>query len=414
MLGDDRDVRVARVRQFLAHRAFQEIQTAAFWPFQREVLPVRTELDVIWIRDLHLAFPAGQTSGTRLVLTQSTYQLQRWLDWLDRNRGITVIADAQRTALRQSSPEAFTGRGPWRHIEIVDAGEDMAADQTTPRAGGLHEGSNALHAAFMQGDPSQRMDVCRHAADVDADNAALQLAFASTCMEFQLLDDAEAALARATALAPDWEAVHFERGKLLLRREDTEGAAAAFTEAVRLMPGFAAALLNLGAALGELGRRAEARGVLERALQADPRSHTALNNLGAVYREEGRLDEAAEAFRGVVALAPAFVFGYYNLGQTLLLKGDVARARGAYEEGFERDPQKNPRQACRLAVARAADGDGSGARHLIEIVAEGLAPDRRIDIFAEAESMLDALSARSGGNGDAVNRLRALLRSYSS
>jgi tetratricopeptide (TPR) repeat protein len=437
ILGDDAGAREAVAREHLAGREFQEEVAAANWPFEREVVPRRTAAPVIWIRDLHLAFPAGQTAGTRLVLTQSTYQLQRWFDWLDAAPGVTVVADADRSSLMQSSPEAVTGRAPWGRIEIVDVAEDAARGQGSGDGGpldgrnvnrGLTAGAaldeadaarspaahRALRAAFLQRDPEDRLEACRRAINDAPANPALLLAFSSTCMELQLLDDAAAMMEGAVTLAPDWEAVHFERGKLLLRLEETEGAAAAFTEAVRLMPAFAAALLNLGAAFGELGRRAEAQQVLQRALQVDPRSHTALNNLGAVYRDEGLLDEAAGAFRGVIELAPAFVFGYYNLGQTLLLKGDVKEACRTYEEGFARDPQKNPRQACRLAVARAAAGNSDGARHLIEMVAEMLPRERAADLFEEAEGTLGALSAHSAVNRDAIDRLRVVIRSYSS
>jgi tetratricopeptide (TPR) repeat protein len=417
-LGDDRNVRETAVRRHLTGRDYREDLTAANWPFQRDVIPAHADAPVIWIRDLHLGFPAGQTPGTRLVLTQSTYQLQRWLDWLDRTPDVQVAADAAGAALQRSTPEAMAGRGPWGRIAIVHVHDDAAAADEPPAAD-THGGQDvtpqqALQAAFRQPDPERRLEACNRAIGEEPGNPALLVAFASTCMELQLLDDAEAALARAASLASDWEAVHFERGKLLLRLEETERAAAAFTEAVRLMPGFAAALLNLGGALGELGRHREAQDVLLRALKADPRSHTALNNLGAVYREEGLLDEAARAFRGVIELAPAFVFGYYNLGQTLLLKGNVEDARRAYEEGFARDPQKNPRQACRLAVARAAAGDMDGARILIEMLAETLPRERRAGMFEEAESTLGALSTRPGVNTNAIDHLRVVVRSYSS
>jgi tetratricopeptide (TPR) repeat protein len=417
LLGDE-DARVAAARRRLAGRRFGEVHTAADWPFQRDVLPAPTDVEVIWIRDLQLAFPAGQTPGTRLVLTQATYQLQRWLDWLEGASGITIVADADHTAMRQSSPEAFAGRGPWRHIAIVEVDNDAAAGGSPPDdAAAAGRGStlrHSLHTAFAQPDPHHRLAACRQAVDSEPDNPAVQLAFASTCMELQLLEDAQFALERAAALAPDWEAVHFEHGKLLLRLEETERAVISFAEAVRLMPRFNSALLNLGAALGEMGRRGEALDVLQRAVRLDPRSHTALNNLGAVYREERLLDDAAEAFRGVIELAPTFVFGYYNLGQTLLLKGDVEAARGAYEEGFARDPQKNPRQACRLAVARAAAGDADGARQLITMLVERVARDQAVDLFAEAESTLGALSSQPAVTREAIDDLRAVIQSYSS
>ena len=414
------DGRATAVQRQLAGRRVVADRSARVWAFQRHVTPASFDGDAIWIRDLHLAFPSGQTQGTRLVLTQSTYQLQRWLDWLDEHPGVIVIADADRAALHRSAPEAMAGRGPWSRIAMI--GADTAAEAAPPRP--VDEGSTPadvgrellarLHDAFRQPDPHARLDVSRAAAEGFPADAAIRLAFASACMELQLLDDADRALQKAVQLAPDWEAPHFELGKLLLRSEDTERAAASFAEASRLMPHFAAALSNLGAALGELDRREEALHALRRALEWDPRGHPVLNNIGAALREGGRLDEAAEAFRQVIAIAPSFVFGYYNLGHTLLLGGDFAAARQSYEEGFERDPQKNPRQACRLAVARAATADADGAMAMLERLAEELPPEVSRDLFDEAESTLGALSAIPGVDADAVRRVLAAIRTYSS
>lgn len=416
-MGGSREDRAAAVREHVARLRRDapgalwnvEIDTAPSWPFCRQITP---ESDtpagpgVVWIRDLHLAFPSGQRAGTRLVLTQSTYQMQRWLDWLDTVPAVHLVADGSLGALVHSSPEVQTRRGPWCRIDIREVASQAGGGELTP--------DGALHAAFRQSDPERRFEVCRRAVDASPDDPAMHLAFASACMERQLLDDAHAALHRAASLDAGWEATHFELGKLWLRLEDTERAAGAFAEAARLMPRFAVAWLNLGGALGELGRPAEALTALHRALEHDPRSHTILNNIGTVHRDEGRLDEAERAYRQVIALAPAFVFGYYNLAHTLFLEGRFDAARQMYEEGFARDAQKNPRQAVRLAVARAADGDADGALQLLEEVAGGLPAERTRELLEEAESTLSALSAITGVDAAAIARVRAAVGRYSS
>jgi len=55
----------------------------------------------------------------RLVLTQATYQLQRWLDWLALHPAVSVIADFS-SAPAPLLQEARTRRGPWSRIELVD------------------------------------------------------------------------------------------------------------------------------------------------------------------------------------------------------------------------------------------------------------------------------------------------------
>ena len=96
---------------------------------------------------------------------------------------------------------------------------------------------------------------------------------------------ARAALDRAAALAPDWEAVAYESGKLYLVNDDMTSARDAFQRAADLMPTFSAAFSNLGATLGELGEPAAALQAFRQALAHDPRSVTLLNNIGVVCRE---------------------------------------------------------------------------------------------------------------------------------
>ena len=59
------------------------------------------------IEDIDRAFPDRQQGGTRLVLTQSTYLLQKWIDRLDE--GDRIIATADRAALERCAPEVFSG-----------------------------------------------------------------------------------------------------------------------------------------------------------------------------------------------------------------------------------------------------------------------------------------------------------------
>jgi tetratricopeptide (TPR) repeat protein len=181
------------------------------------------------------------------------------------------------------------------------------------------------------------------------------------------------------------------------------------------MPTFAAAFSNLGAALGELERPEEAIGALEQALANDPNGFPTLSNLGAVYRDLGRLDEAEATFRRAIALAPSFVFGHYNLGHTLFLHGRFADAREAYEAGMNADPQKNPRQACRLAVVRAAAGDVVGGLREMEEIASRVPQEAMRDLAEEANETLGALETlpafRNGELSAMVAAVRQHLRS---
>src|SRR6185436_2802986 len=81
---------------------------------------------------------------------------------------------------------------------------------------------------------------------------------------------------------------------------------------------------------------------------------------------------------------PGFVFGHYNLGHTLFLAGKYDAALRAYEDGHRLDPQKNPRQACRMAMARLACGDTARAEQDLRRAANAAPAGEREDLLLEA------------------------------
>jgi tetratricopeptide (TPR) repeat protein len=389
--GGSRSTRDAAVAERIRAHAGAEVHAAqpAVWPFLRRPDPVvRESAQVLLVaRGIEHAFPDAQTGGTRLVLTQSSYQLQRWLDLADSRGNLTLLAEGNAIALRRAAPEAFQRRGPWSRIELIEVtGDAEEPDDPEPIAT-----CGPLARAFRSADPEERLALCRRASEAAPHDPVVHLCAGSAYMEVRDLDASEQAIARAVSLADDWEAAHYELGKLYLRRDDLERASRAFAEATRRMPSFSAAWSNLGATLGELDRREEALQAFTHALRYDPDGYTILNNVGVVSRELGRLHESEAAFRKVVALAPDFVFGHYNLGHTLFLQGRYQAALSAYVEGQRRDAEKNARQACRLAVVRLAAGDAEGALRDLRRSTAAVPADQKREILAEAQEILWAL-----------------------
>jgi tetratricopeptide (TPR) repeat protein len=389
-IGGSREARAAAVREAFVQSTsppLREIHMAAHWPRLRHVVPpiqqpVIAGSATFWFRDLHLAFPPQRTPGIRLVLTQSTYQLQRVLDALDANPDYAAVADGGDTLRNEMAGR----RGPWARIDIRDLGPE------------------GVHATTVATAPVDELP--------PACEAALLLHRATELLHLQDVTAARALVEQAIATDPGWEAAHFELGKLALMADDTPGAVRSFAEAGRLMPTFAAALSNLGAALGELERPDEAIAALEQALANDPNGFPTLSNLGAVYRDLGRLDEAEHALRRAVALAPSFVFGHYNLGHTLFLQGRFAAARDAYEAGTSADPQKNPRQACRLAIVRAAAGDVVGGVRAMEEIASRVPQEMMRDFAEEASETVRALEALPAFRNGELSAMLAAVRRY--
>jgi tetratricopeptide (TPR) repeat protein len=208
------------------------------------------------------------------------------------------------------------------------------------------------------------------------------------------VNDVEAAardLDEALALAPQWPAAHFERGKLWLRLDDMERASESFRAAAERMPRFGSAWANLGATLGELDRPRDALAAFERALACDPDSPQTHNNIGVVRRELGQLQESEAAFNRVIGLAPDMAFGYYNLGHTLFLQGRYQAALSAYVAGQQRDSERNPVQASRLAMCRLATGDGAGALTELERATGALPREYRQQLLADTQEIAWAL-----------------------
>ena len=396
-------VRAARAHAPSTHHAI--VVDAGTLPFTRvSDLVCPPQPRAVVLEDIDRAFPDAQTGGTRLVLTQSNYLLQTWIDRLDEHD--LIVATADRAALENRAPEAFQNRGAWGAFELIDLDlEDtwdttdslisFVQDDATPSA--ERPATQVLARAYTLIDSAERLALCREAIALEPDSPVTWLAFASACRESKDGAAAREALDRAAMLAPDWEAVPYESGKLSLVYDDMHRARDAFQRAADLMPTFSAAFSNLGATLGELGEPGAALVALRQALVHDPRSFTNLNNIGVVNRELGRLDESEAAFRQVIEINPAFVFGYYNLGHTLFLRGNYAASLAAYEQGQRRDPQQNRRQGCRLAVVRLANGDAPGAERDLWRFVNAAPPDEREDLLLEAYEIAHALIGANPG-----------------
>jgi tetratricopeptide (TPR) repeat protein len=321
------------------------------WPFRFPLCPDLPSGPVLLrAANFETAFVNAQAGGTQLVTTQRRYLEAEWTRALDAHGSATL-------ALLPGSDETV-----------------------------LHP----LAIAFRLSDPAERLSRCVTFQQSGRTPAAL-VATASVCMEVNDFAAAARDLDDAIAMAPNWAAAHYERGKLWLRTDDMVRAAESFQRAADLLPRFAPAWANLGGTLGELDRAAEALAAFERALALDPDSPQALNNVGVVRRELGRLGESEAAFRQVIQLTPGMAFGHYNLGHTLFLQGRFQAALAAYAEGQARDADKNPVQASRLALCKVATGDAAGALRELQRATSGLPREYRQQLLGDTSAILWAL-----------------------
>jgi len=345
---------IARWRQENPAGIVIEAPAPSEWPFRYPLCPELPAGPVLLrAANVDTAFVNTQSGGTHLVTTQRGYLEAEWTSALSRHGDARLV------------------------IEIT-------------QADGEHEVSHSLAIAFRLPDPADRLLRCVEFLKAGRTPAAL-VATASACVEVNDLEAAARDLDDAIAKAPEWAAAHYERGKLWLRADDIAKASESFRRAGLLLPGFGSIWANLGATLGELDRPEDALASFERALVLEPSSPQVLNNVGVVKRELGRLGESEAAFRQVIQLTPEMAFGHYNLGHTLFLQGRFQAALSAYAEGQARDPDRNPVQASRLALCKAATGDPAGALRELQRATMGLPREYRQQLLRDTSAILWAL-----------------------
>lgn len=392
VIGDDEAATAARARALASPRADEsaiDAPPSRHWPF---IHPLVERLPpgpvVVWAADAHLAVETLQPPHTRLVTSQAGYLFAEWAARLAAHGDARMVATLRRDALANSAPEILQRRGLFASVDI-EIEDSPAVARREPATSGAAR-ADRLAAAFCEEAAPDRLAACVAVLDGGRTAGAL-VATASVCQEVNDLESAARDLDEAIALAPDWAAAHFERGKVWLRCDDMESAARSFARAAELLPRFGGAWGNLGATLGELDRPAEALAAFERLLALDPASPQAHNNIGVVSRELGKLAESEAAFQRVIALEPNLAFGYYNLGHTLFLQGRYHAAAAAYGQGQARDPERNPVQATRLALCQLATGDAPAALAELRRASAALPREYRREVLGDTSAVLWAL-----------------------
>ena len=125
--------------------------------------------------------------------------------------------------------------------------------------------------------------------------------------------EAEAALARAVAIKPEYPEALFNLGSTLHLQGKLAEAEEALARALALNPELAEAHYLRGAVLTALGRPGSAVTAMETALLLRPDYAAAHNGLGLAYQELGRLEQAARALGRALELDPQHITAHANL-----------------------------------------------------------------------------------------------------
>ncbi len=174
---------------------------------------------------------------------------------------------------------------------------------------------------------------------------------------------AREAVTKALAIDPDYAPSHARLGYIAtVGDNDLAAAAQHLKRALTLDPADSDVLRYSAALLASLGRQDEALALVEAAVRRDPVSVRALYSLGYRQRKGGRFDEAIASFRASLSLAPGEGQAHYQLGVTLLLKGDAPGALVEIEQERSEEWKMMGLPMAYHALGRKADSDAALAR----------------------------------------------------
>jgi tetratricopeptide (TPR) repeat protein len=223
------------------------------------------------------------------------------------------------------------------------------------------------------GNAVQALELAREAVRQRPDLPAPRLVMVSALVASRDLPRASAELEELRKSFPDVPAVHLQIGRVARLRQEPERARRAYQQALALDPASIEALSGLTAldlegsrfdeAMSRLaprlaknpedatlivlassvhfsaGRAREAEGLLRRAIELDPSSLEAYSSLARLYLQQGRLADARKEFETLARHHARPVGPLTMVGILLLADGDVAAARGRFEEALAIDPR---------------------------------------------------------------------------
>lgn len=161
---------------------------------------------------------------------------------------------------------------------------------------------------------------------------------------------AEAALKKASRLAPENAAPHAALGNLyVLSGERYAAAAQAYSKAIALEPRYADAHFGLGLMEARQGRGEAAAASLKKAAELAPEDPLPSYHLARLYLVEKKYDQALQALDGALRAAPSYAPAWLARGDVLASKGEDGKALKEYEAASKLDPD-DPVARVRLGM----------------------------------------------------------------
>jgi serine/threonine protein kinase len=257
-----------------------------------------------------------------------------------------------------------------------------------------------------QGFYEQAVQDFSRAAEIEENNADTLRRLAAVYDRMSRPQDANASYRRAIAVQPGYYRAYSDFAIFHYRRGQYREAEELMGRVIELAPNLDSGHGNLGVFLMDDGHYQAAEKEMLQALRLRE-SAMNLNNLGALYNYQGRDREAILLYQRGLAIGPATVADYLNLGDTYRRLDQARESWEAYHKGRELaegelvdDPRRSFSRAD-LALFCARLGDGGRAEFEIAQALQMAPEDGKV--MRVAALTFEVLKQRS-------NTLRVLLK----
>jgi tetratricopeptide (TPR) repeat protein len=211
---------------------------------------------------------------------------------------------------------------------------------SSKRAGAAPRPGDVAVALHERGDYAGAVQAFERILQQDPANAAARWGLGRALIKLKQMPRAVPHLEQAVAAQPKAPEPHYDLALAYLAVQRPADAVAHLTLALARQPQWIEALSLLGFALHQEGQPAEAEATLRRALALRPNHPETLNHLGLVaMRAPGRIEEATRHFTSALAVQPALLEAWNNLGTALMKQNRLDEALSAYRRALALDPK---------------------------------------------------------------------------
>jgi tetratricopeptide (TPR) repeat protein len=226
----------------------------------------------------------------------------------------------------------LVARDPARALEAYDAALALEPGSLTAlrQAAAVAEGQRELERS---------LSYWMRARKLAADDPEVLLGFGRVCLKMDLLDDAQAPLARAAEIKPGEPVYQYTLAVAKVGKKQYEAAQALLAPLVAKRPADAQLQYALGSVLYMQGHLAEAEVPLRESLHLDANQVASRYYLALAVRDQGRDAEAIEVLEDLLRRYPDHASSCEALGGLMLNAGRYEEAERLLRRAVELNPK---------------------------------------------------------------------------